>query len=82
MFVGTIKRGKKIQGYLDKGLLEVHNIKNRHDKLAKEITRRGYKHRSPLFFISTTISGKINAKQNVTLLSERCDRCKKLSQLT
>ena len=33
MFIGTINRRKSVQGYLEKGLLEIHNLYNRHEDL-------------------------------------------------
>jgi hypothetical protein len=81
MFVGTIRHGKNVQGYLDKGLLEIHNIQNRHDELVKEMLRRGYKHNSPISFVSKK-SGKIDSRQNVILLHDRCEKCRRLSLLT
>ena len=81
MFVGAISRGKNIKGYLDRGLLEVHNIQNRHNELAAEMLRRGYKHRSPMSFVSTN-SGKIDSKQSKIQLHSRCEKCKRLSLLT
>jgi hypothetical protein len=82
MFVGTIKRGKSIKGYLDKGLLEIHNLQKRHEDLVEEMQRRGYKHKSPLLFSSSIKSGKINSKENVIQLNSRCQKCKKLSLVT
>jgi len=37
MFVGTLSRGKSVKGYLEKGLLEVHNLYWRHEELVEEI---------------------------------------------
>ena len=81
MFAGTIKRGKKIQGYLDKGLLEIHNIEKRHHELAEEMQRRGYKHRSPLEFIPEKKSGRIDRKRSAADLYGRCRECRRLSLL-
>jgi hypothetical protein len=78
MFVGTIQRGKNIKGYLDKGLLEIHNIKSRHDELAEEMTSRGYTHKSPLEFIAVKKAGRINSKENASELYKRCSECRKL----
>ena len=74
MFVGTVRRGKNVQGYLDKGLLEVHNIQNRHDELAGEMLKRGYKHKSPISFASKKL-GTINSRKNINLLHDRCEKC-------
>lgn len=47
--VGMINHGKRLSGtkYITTGLVEVHNIRARHDELAEEMTRRGYHHKSP-----------------------------------
>ena len=82
MFVGTIKRGKNIQGYLNKGLLEIHSLQSRHEELVEEMLRRGYRHNSPLSFLKKTKSGKINALENAGLLAARCKKCRELSQQT
>ena len=36
MFVGTINKGKKLDGYKKNGLVEVHNIRSRHKELVGE----------------------------------------------
>jgi hypothetical protein len=82
MFVGNIRRGKNMQGYLDRGLLEIHNIQNRHDELVEEMVSRGYKHSSPLSLISTAKAGKIDSKQNIIQLYARCKKCQELCPKT
>ena len=47
MFVTTIEQNKSVQGYMDKNLLEVSALEDRHRELAEEIVRRGYNHKSP-----------------------------------
>jgi hypothetical protein len=76
MFVGTIRRGKSVHGYLEKGLLEMHNLQNRHDELVVEMERRGYKHNSPMSFTAAQ-KGKIDSKRNLILLHERCEVCRR-----
>lgn len=48
MFVGTIKKGNSIQGYIDKGLVNPALIIHRHNCLVGEMLSRGYNHQSPL----------------------------------
>lgn len=48
MLVGTLNKGKSIQGYLDRGLVEPHLMWLRHERLVLEMLRRGYRHNSPL----------------------------------
>lgn len=48
MFVGTLRKGLNMDGYLTGNLLEPSALMQRHEELAVEMERRGYKHRSPL----------------------------------
>lgn len=41
MFAGCIDKNKSFDGYIEKGLVEVHNLEIRHNELAKEMKRRG-----------------------------------------
>jgi hypothetical protein len=75
MFVGTLRRGKNIDGYIAKGLVVTGNIRARHDELAAEITRRGYRHRSPLVFRPPFSRGRVDVKKNLRELSRRCAEC-------
>lgn len=48
MLVGSLTKGRSIQGFLDNGLLEPQNLISRHNRLVKEMIFRGYKHNSPI----------------------------------
>lgn len=48
MFLGSLKEGKKITGYIDNNLFEPMTLKFRHDELAKEMLKRNYNHKSPM----------------------------------
>lgn len=75
-FVGCIKKGTSLKGYIDKGLVEVHNIRNRHDLLAEEMLKRGYKHLSPLQEFTCQDAGYVNSEQNINELHRRCEKCR------
>lgn len=75
MFVGTINKGISIQGYLDKGLVNPALIKERHDALAAEMLRRGYRHNSPLPSYDCGIFHKLDIKANALDLFRRCPEC-------
>jgi hypothetical protein len=76
MFVGTIIKGKNISGFIDRGLVEVHNITRRHEHLADEMKKRGFNHKSPLPIFTAMRGGKIDVKNNLTELARRCPACR------
>lgn len=78
MFIGTINRGNSVKGYLEKGLLEVHSLYNRHDELAKEMKRRNYRHNSEISkkWKQARMLGSIDREENLKQLISRCSRCK------
>jgi ribosomal protein L44E len=75
MFVGCLLRKKTLTGFFQKGLLEVHSIRSRHQSLVKEIRRRGMQHNSPLQKFRSYKMGKINRKQSKQELASRCRDC-------
>jgi hypothetical protein len=75
MFVGTIRKGISIQGYIDKGLVNPARIIERHDLLAKEMTRRGMNHKSPIPLIKLPPEKPIAVKHSLRELKRRCPDC-------
>jgi len=75
MFSSCLKKGMNLQGYLEKGLVETHNVKKRHDELAKEMKRRGYNHKSNIGSIGRKICGKVSVRKNENELKIRCKEC-------
>ena len=78
MFVGTLNRKKCVKGYLDNGLLEIHNLKKRHDEIAKEMERRGMNHKSPLLKYKVIKKGKISIDKSKRDLKKRCRECRSM----
>lgn len=79
MFAGAVKSGQSLKGYIDNGLVELDKIKERHDQLAKEMLRRGYKHRSSLEQPDLNRykeGGKVDINKNYKELFNRCKKCK------
>lgn len=77
MFLGCIRKGKSLQGYIVKGLVEVHHLKIRHDALAQEMFHRGYNHQTPFpadFHHSPV--GHVDIRQSISDLMERCPECR------
>lgn len=82
MFVGTIRKGVSIQGYLDGGLVEVDRIVKRHDQLVLEMQRRSMRHSSPLAMTPDEVNrfspdfGLVDPAANLAALISRCSQCR------
>ncbi len=76
MFVGAINKGKNIQGYIDKNLVNVQKISMRHTELVKEMESRGMHHNSTLIAHYSLLKGTINIENNIKDLSDRCEKCR------
>lgn len=87
MFLGTIKKGKNIQGYLDRGLFDPGLLQERHDDLAAEINSRGYNHKSPIILTEENYYNQlseeirkarfVDREQSLKDLLDRCLECRK-----
>jgi len=75
MFVGSIKKGISMGGYLD-GLLDTSKLLSRHKELVQEMQRRGMRHVSPLSFIPFKKEGWVDVIESFCILSERCPYCR------
>ena len=88
MFAGCVIKQKSLDGYIQKGLVELEHIHARHDLLAEEMTRRGYRHRSAFptevfnsaFWMGhyDKFVGKVNVTANERELVNRCKDCRLL----
>lgn len=78
MFVGTIRKGVSMDGYIVGGLVETQHIKSRHDELAAEMVRRGMNHKSPMENLSVAPAGSVNVEGNLVELARRCPTCRAL----
>ena len=76
MFAGCLRLGKNIQGYIDRGLVEVENIYVRHELLAYEMVSRGFNHKSPMKLIFGPTAGFVNREKSMKDLSSRCVQCR------
>lgn len=48
MFLGSLKQGKKIDGFIRNNLFEPRSLFQRHEDLKNEMINRGYKHQSDI----------------------------------
>lgn len=76
MLAGALRRGKSIQGHIDRGQLEPQNARKRHFDLSFEMSRRGMKHQSPLTMPQNVPHGTVNLRESVTELRRRCPQCR------
>ena len=81
MFMGCIVNGSSIDGYIRNGLVEVHNIRKRHDELAEEMIGRGYNHKSPMSWEANIKVGVVDVTTNYIELLSRCSRCRERKEL-
>jgi hypothetical protein len=78
MFRGSLHKGTSLRGFLDAGLLDSRKLARRHDQLAAEIQRRGYRHASPLprDFDTTAAKGDVDLVAALRELATRCEECR------
>jgi hypothetical protein len=84
MFMGTIAKGNKIDGYLSNNLLEPNSLHHRHNCLTVEMEERGYNHRSQMDFdqVAEALKNiekrdwKIDYHSALKDLLSRCPHCK------
>ena len=48
MLLGSMRRGKNMDGFLSGGLVDPQQLFTRHEELVTEMTRRGFKHTSSI----------------------------------
>lgn len=80
MFVGAILKGTALNGFAANNLLESKSLERRHAALAREMTRRGMTHKSPLKTFKLAPTGRIDKQSAQTELLRRCKECRKLHQ--
>lgn len=48
MFLGTLRRGRSVTGYLENNQFEPRSLYARHEAIAAEMIARGYGHHTPM----------------------------------
>ena len=85
MFIGSIKKKIKMNGYHQNDLLEPMSLLTRHEELVNEFKRRNLNHKSDLIFDNDVFSylseqiknHVIDSKNSLHILLSKCDKCKK-----
>ena len=77
MLAGSLRKGKSIQGFIARNLLEPQNLKSRHQALASEMTNRGFNHKSELapYAMREHHIGSVDVDHSLKELAARCHNC-------
>jgi hypothetical protein len=80
MFRGSLLKGRNLHGFLESRLLDSRQLSRRHHDLVAEMTRRGYRHASPLLedFDSLGAVSEVDPGVAARELALRCDACRAL----
>lgn len=86
MFIGTLRKKIKVDGYIENNLFEPRSLHQRHKELAEEMIRRGYNHKSPLREIDCSCITHLSTEQQYWEIDKaaafedligRCPECEK-----
>lgn len=80
MFAGTLRRGISLQGYFDHNCFEPKSLFTRHEALAGEMKKRGFRHTSPLEVLEQSDPRLINRELAYKMLHDRCEKCRGLME--
>lgn len=77
--VGIVNKDTSLQGYYDNGLVNPHEIVERHKVLKEEMEQRGHDHQSPLtwsdFDQDPPEKTTVDVEESYRELYSRCDAC-------
>lgn len=84
MFLGSLQRKRKIDGFVNNNCAQPLDLLKRHDAIATEMGERGYNHKSPLLFTpevleylpENQINAKVDTNASLKDLLGRCKICK------
>lgn len=86
MLAGSLAMKRNLQGFLKRGLIEPSSLKTRHDELALEMERRGFRHSSPIVSLpDSSYLGEIHervvdSRKSREELISRCRKCRMLME--
>jgi hypothetical protein len=78
MLVGCINKSKNLNGYMRRGLVDLHLIRRRHRELVEEMENRSFTHISilPDYWLQPTFMGSVDPKLSLNILKKRCLKCR------
>lgn len=87
MFYGSMNKGINLDGYIANNLLEADSLATRHEALAKEMVRRGYRHHSPMlpenvqtileYYPKRVLASTVDVAASLEDLLARCPDCRR-----
>ena len=83
-FLPSWRRRYRVDGRVAGNAIEPASYLRRHDALAKEMVRRGFRHESPCeqpdfgYLPPKHRDAKVDTSASIRLLSHRCERCRQL----
>jgi hypothetical protein len=72
MMVGSLRRGNRMEGFYERGLIDTRLIRLRHEALVIEMAQRGYHHASPLPEFVDPERGSLSGEGP----QARCEQCR------
>ena len=85
MFLGTLKKRKKVDGYIKNNLFEPRMLYQRHKDLSDEMINRGYNHKTDIHLNECIVVldlseeqqyWEIDRKKSLNDLITRCPKCR------
>jgi hypothetical protein len=80
MLAASMRNGISLQGFFDNKLIETHHVERRHAQLVREMTRRGFRHASPLVRVPRRQRGRVDPRASLLELARRCRDCRELQE--
>ena len=80
MLAGSVRLGKTLDGFVSRGLVELDSLEERHGALAKEMSKRKYRHGSALELPQSKLEryrsrGTVDVIKSLRDLAGRCSDC-------
>lgn len=81
MVAGSLNKRRNLEGFLRNRIIEPGSVKSRHDALADEMEKRGFRHKSPmknvpdLSYLETGAETTVDPERSLTDLASRCKKC-------
>ena len=78
MLCGSIRKGISMNGFIRGNIVQLKDLRDRHDSLASEMTKRGMNHKSPLPEYGNADGGSVDIFASLQELKSRCPECRSL----